>query len=494
MKRWLVAGVLAALPVAAAAPPKVTTADQQLKDATAKEAAGNFDGAAEVLRQLAASADPLAGEAGLRLGKMFEARFELRNAVDAYTGAAEKLTGGPKGEALGRLAVAQDLLGLQGAAGNAEAAMAADATGLWPTLAMARIRAAQGKGDEALALADQAAAAGGGAVAGAARGYALEAKGDLAAAEAAYRAALAVDGKQVTATLGLARLLRQTGRAAEALPLVQHVTDSAPGAVEAYKESARIKLALGQTDDAFADANIAAALSDNDKGAQRLVAETKVAQAAALVGKGQPELAVQDLVAMRDQQPDEAVVRIGLAKAYIAQRQGSLAVAELSKAVELDPALTEGQYLLGFALLNLKGDAAAALPPLERAAAAEPNNLQYALQRGIALNALQQFDRAVPVLLKVTQDPRNQDPEAHIALGQAYVGQKAYKDALPVLVKATEMAPQNDRAFAFLAWAQFGLKDAEAFKRAGAKARSLGYKEPTLLKYLARIEGGEKIK
>ena len=49
-------------------------------------------------------------------------------------------------------------------------------------------------------------------------------------------------------------------------------------------------------------------------------------------------------------------------------------------------------------------------------------------------------------------------------------------------------------AYAFLGWAYFGLKDADNFKKAAGKARSLGHKEPTLLQYLTRIEAGEPIK
>ena len=49
-------------------------------------------------------------------------------------------------------------------------------------------------------------------------------------------------------------------------------------------------------------------------------------------------------------------------------------------------------------------------------------------------------------------------------------------------------------AYAYMGWAYFGLKDADNFKKAAGKARSLGHKEPTLLQYLTRVEGGEAIK
>jgi hypothetical protein len=65
---------------------------------------------------------------------------------------------------------------------------------------------------------------------------------------------------------------------------------------------------------------------------------------------------------------------------------------------------------------------------------------------------------------------------------------------VPVLEKATSLAPQNSEGWAALGWAYFGLKDKAKFVEAAGKARSLGYKESTLLLYLQRVEAGEPIK
>ena len=105
---------------------------------------------------------------------------------------------------------------------------------------------------------------------------------------------------------GLAGVLRQTKRAAEAEPMLKKVIDASPGAVEAYKEMARVKIALGRSQDALADANLAAAMADNDPEAKGLVVEVKVARALQAVGEGQIDLAVQDLTQLRDQNPDSA--------------------------------------------------------------------------------------------------------------------------------------------------------------------------------------------
>jgi tetratricopeptide (TPR) repeat protein len=502
---WLLVAALAAVPAVAdekkkkddkkakEAPAQAVVQDA-VQEAEAKLAAGDAEGAVEVLQKGSTAAGEPGGRAALRLGQVRETRGELDLAVDAYKVAGEKLAAAGKGEALGRMAVVQDTRDMSAAAASAEAAAAADSEGLWPTIALSYRRAHEGKADEAIALAQKALAAGGGAAATAALAHAQEAKGDMTAAEASYREAIGKDATALGPMIGLASVLRKTGRAAEAEPLLKKVLDAAPGAVEAYKEQARVKMALGRAQDALADANLAAAMAENDTEAQALVLEVRVARALQSIGEGQADLAVQDLTQIRDQNPDKASVRLGLGRAQIARRDSTAALAELQKAVELDPNLAEAHYQMGYVQHLMKGNVAAAIASYEKAVAAEPGNLMYRASLGAALAAAQQSDRAIAELTKVTGDASYTRPEAWISLGQAYVGAKKYKEAVPVLEKATSLAPNSDQAWAFLAWAYFGLKDANNFKAAGGKARTLGHKEPTLLAYLKRVEGGEAIK
>ncbi len=464
-----------------------------LKQAEEKSAAGDLDGAIDLLRK-AQGAEATAGEASLRLGRALESKYDVDLAIDAYRAAADKVAGAAKGEALGRLAVLQASRGMADAPASAQAAATADPSGVWPTIALSRLRAQEGKGDEAVELAQKAGTAGGGPAAATALGYAQEAKGDMVAAEAAYRQALSGDPKLASATIGLARVLRRTGRAAEAEPMLKQVIESAPGAIDAYKESARVKMALNRAGDAVGDASIAAAMAENDPDAQRLAVEVKAAKALEYLAQGQPALAVQDLTALRDQNPTVPEVRVMLGKALAAQRQADPAIAELAKATELDPKNAEAQFQLGFVNLVLKGNPAAALGPLDKAVALDPANPTYRTNLGAALVAQKQLDRAIEELGKVTASPGYNRADAWIYLGQAYVGAKRYKDAVAALEKATAIAPNSDQAYAFLGWAYFGLKDADNFKKAAGKARALGHKEPTLLQYLARIEAGEPIK
>jgi tetratricopeptide (TPR) repeat protein len=476
----------------APAKPAAATVDDLVREAEQKTSAGDLDGAAELLRK-AAEMPAASGDVSLRLGRVLEGKGEMDTAIDAYKAASAKLTAGAKGEALGRMAVLQDTRGMAEARATAEAAAAADPEGAWPAIAMAHLRAGEGKGDEAVALAQKAAAAGG-AAASVALGHAQEARGDVAAAEAAYRGALADPQQKVAASVGLARVLRKTGRAGEAEPLLKAALEAAPGAVNAYKESARVKIALGKAGEAMGDAATAAALAENDPEAKQLATEVAVAKAVEYLRTNQADLAIQDLTKLRDENPTLVAARLGLAKAYMAKRQADPAVAELREAVKLDAANSEAQYQLGQVLHLMKRDAAAAVPAYEKAAAANPANADYRTALGAALLEAKEYDRAVTELGKAAQSPGYTKADAWLYLGAAHLAANRYKDAIAALEKAAVVAPENPQVQGYMAWAYFGLKDAKNFKVYGAKAKALGNKDAQLLSRLARVEAGEEIK
>jgi tetratricopeptide (TPR) repeat protein len=469
--------------------PVAAATQDAVKDAEAKLAAGDAEGAIAILEK--ATAD---GTAALRLGRIRESRGELDQAIDAYKSAAEKLAGPAKGEALGRMAVAEDSRGMGGAAASAEAAIAADPDGVWPTIAMSYRKAHGGQLDEAITLAQKAVAAGGGAAATGALAHAQAAKGDLVAAEASYRQAVESDPAAIGPVVGLATVLCQTGRAAEAEPMLKKVIDSSPGAVEAYMEMARVKIALGRSQEALADANLAAAMAENDPEAQALVVEVKVARALQDVSAGQIDLAVQDLTQLRDQNPGSAAVRLGLGRAQIARRDAAGALVELQKAVELDPKNAEAQYQLGYVQQVMKQNPGAAVLPYEKAVEAEPGNAMFRTSLGSALLGAGQTERAVEELTKVTSTQGYTGSQAWFYLGAAQLKVSRFKEAVAALEKSLAAKPDNAEAEAYLAWSYFGLKDAEGFKAHGAKARKLGWKDAALLERLTKVEAGQAIK
>ena len=470
--------------------PAAAAAQDAVKEAEAKLAGGDADAAIAILEK-AMGTD---GMAGLRLGRLRESRGELDQAIDAYKAAGGVLSGPAKGEALGRMAVAEDSRGMAGAAASAEAAVAADPEGVWPTIAMSYRRAHGGQLDEAVALAQKAVAAGGGAAATGALAHAQAAKGDMAAAEATYRQAIAADPTAIGPIVGLASVLRATGRAAEAEPMLKKAIDSSPGAVEAYKEMARVKVALGRSQEAISDANLAAAMAENDPEAKELVVEVRVARSLQDVSAGQIDLAVQDLTQLRDQNPGSAVVRLGLGRAQIARRDADAALAELQKAVEIDPKNAEAQYQLGYVQQVMKQNPGAAVPPFEKAVEAEPGNAMFRTSLGSALLGAGQTDRAVEQLTKVTSAEGYSGWQAWFYLGAAQLKASRFKEAASALEKSLAAKPDNAEAEAYLAWSCFGLKDAEGFKAHGALARKLGWKDAALLDRLAKVEAGQAIK
>lgn len=465
-----------------------------VEHAREKIAAGDLDGAQDILSRSAGGPGENGGLAGLALGQLLETRGQIDTAADAYKAAAEKLSGKHKGEALARAALLLDLRGLEGFAPLAEAALASDPEGVWPLAAAAHLRADAGQAEEALALARRAEAAGGGPIASLALARAQEAAGDVAAAEAAYRVALADPSTKLTASLGLARLLRMAGRPAEGEPLVRAVVDALPGVIEAYKESARILLALGRPEEAMADATLAAVMAETDVEARQLRDECAVAKALQLAGKGQASYALPELERLIAESTQPATLWVGVGRVRVLQRQAPEALAALAKAVEAEPSLAPAHYWTGYTHHMLKQDSGAALPHYEKAVQLSPDAAEYRTQLGSVLLNLGQFDRAAAELGRATASPGYKNAEGFMFLGAAELGAKRYPEALAALGRAAALAPDNVQIETFMAWACFGQKDAPGFMEHARKAKALGQKDARLLDYLARVEKGEAIK
>jgi tetratricopeptide (TPR) repeat protein len=500
MKAWVMfLGILLAVPTVAAAKKKEKkdkTAEAEVNVvqlASDKAASGDVDGAIDLLR--AASADETApGDVLLKLGELLSGKAELDAAIDALTAAADKLAGPARGEALGRLSIVQAARGVGDAAASAEAAVSADAEGVWPQIALSHVRARQGQGDLAVTLAEKAATAGGGAAAQNALGFAHEARGDLAAAEAGYRQALAGAPNHIGANVGLARVMRKTSRAAEAEPILRKIIDAAPGAVEAYKESAYVKLALNRPEDAMADASIAAALAEGDREAKALSQKVTVAKALMYIKNNQSELAIQDLTTFCAENPDSVEGHLGLGKALLATNQVDAADAELQKAIALDAENADAHFQLGRLKHVNRRNAAGALPEYEQAVSLDPGNDEYRINLGAVLSELNQNDRAVTELTRVVEGSGAQRADAWIYLGGAHLNAKHYKEAAAALTQGLAIAPDVQLGNAYIAWAYLGLKDAENFKKYGAKALALGYKDPNFLERLKAVQRGEPIR
>jgi tetratricopeptide (TPR) repeat protein len=262
----------------------------------------------------------------------------------------------------------------------------------------------------------------------------------------------------------------------------------------AYKESARVKLALKRPREALGDASIAAALTEGDAEAQKLVHEAGIARGLAYLDKNQVSNAVYELTLYRDEHPDVAEAHLGLCQAYVAQRSLDEAFASFEKALELDPGLAEAHYQIGYMQHMLKKDPSGALPSCEKAVEAAPDNLEYRTELGAVLSELELYDRAIEQLQQVVASPAYASADAWLYLGAAQLAAQRYQEAIPALEKVLAVDPESVQAEAYLAWCYFGTKDSEQFVRHAERARSLGYKDATLDQYLERVKGGEEIR
>jgi tetratricopeptide (TPR) repeat protein len=480
---------------AAPAAAKLSPGEEAVKKAQDRVASGQTDLAKRTLED-AMQVENMTGEPFLMLAEMLEPSTEWEKAAGAYKTAAERLSGAAKAEALGRLSALQDLNGIAEAAANAEAAAAADPEGVWPKIALARQRARQKRGDDALALAQQTAATGG-VPAQIALGLAQEARGDMAAAEAAYRSALGADAANPEANLGLARVMRLTNRPGEAAPLLKTVQDKAPWVNEGYRESVRVKLALGRFVEALEDATTASVLAGDDPAAKRLMDEAVIARALDDVRNGRANLAIEDLKKLRDERPDSVDLRVGLAKAYLENRDVDLAVAELNKAIELAPNSAEAYFQLGLIQHEAKKNPTAALASYEKATTLDPQNVEYRVRLGNLLAAQGQAARAVTELTKVVDGPGANNAEAWTYLGGAYLAAARYDDVITAVTKALALIPENDAtrahrgmACAYMTWAYINKKDKENTIKYGHMARALGYTEAQLMKRVDELAAG----
>jgi hypothetical protein len=108
--------------------------------------------------------------------------------------------------------------------------------------------------------------------------------------------------------------------------------------------------------------------------------------------------------------------------------------------------------------------------------------------------AAQQFGPAIDVLTKLTSQPEYKKPDGFVALGAAYVQAKRYKEAVARAREGDDAGARQRRRVGQPGLGVLRLKDAAKFKETAGKARTLGYKEPNLLDYLKKIEGGMTIK
>jgi len=156
-------------------------------------------------------------------------------------------------------------------------------------------------------------------------------------------------------------------------------------------------------------------------------------------------------------QPNLTRAWFNLGYAYTALHKYEEAIAAYRKAVELEPNLFEARLNLGILLFELN-DPQAALEHLEKAATMRPDYLRAQLYYGWALARTGQMERAEKQYKAVLQLDRKL-ATAHEGLGQLYMQEKRYQEALSAFQDAYGEDPSLAQAQLGEALAEEGLNN-----------------------------------
>ena len=260
-----------------------------------------------------------------------------------------------------------------------------------------------------------------------AEAFAHHRAGRLAEAEALYRQVLALEADNLNALQLLGALAQDSGRASEAVALLERAT----GALQRRGNEAAQHAPLYN--------NLGNALRSAGRGAAAVASfRHGIALDPAI-----PELHAGLAAALRQEndlagaaEAWEAALRLNperpdwlLALAAVCATLGTLdeAVARYHAALALDPGRAEALRGLALALLAL-GRAAEAVAPLQRLAAAEPDNAAILSELGAAQYAAKEWDAAAANFARVLA-LRRDDAEAHWMIGAIRHAQGRFDDA-----------------------------------------------------------------
>ena len=207
----------------------------------------------------------------------------------------------------------------------------------------------------------------------------------------------------------------------------------------------------------------------------RRVLDADPANTAALRHSGEVACATRDFAAAERlfrsalAAGEDAEAAHGLARALGGQGKGGEAEAVLERTAARHPDHLDTLQSLGVLALN-RGDAAAAVGWLERAADLAPDNAALQSNLGLAYAAAGRHDDAIETLLELALHYDSNLVAAHVNLGVACAEGKRWTKAVDAFGSAVVLAPDHIQAVAGLARALqqlYRLEEAEAhFKRA----------------------------
>lgn len=170
------------------------------------------------------------------------------------------------------------------------------------------------------------------------------------------------------------------------------------------------------------------------------------AEAFLKAGKRPQAAVLLEEVVQIDPRSSRAYLELG--RTYLGLERPRQALRAFSKAVELDPTLMEAQLAIGRLLLSA-GSFAQARDKAQLVVQANPTNYQGQLQLAESYAGLKQWDRATQILEGLLQ--RNPPSlEARFLLGNVYLQQGKFRDAVIRYQSVVDLAPKNP-------WGHYGL-------------------------------------
>ena len=219
------------------------------------------------------------------------------------------------------------------------------------------------------------------------RGHRLHGEGDLAAAEAMYRKALALAPHHAPAHYLLGGLLGQTGRLDPARAALEAAVRLDPAYAPAWVDLGHVRRLQGNPDEACAAYRRAVAVAPS-------YALAAVSLGELLLEQGDAEGAAAAFEPALETPADARAVK-GIVKALERLGRAADARRRCEAVLAREPDHAEAHASFGYLLLKREYDPRAALHHLEAAAALRPNDAEVHANRGIALHDLARFDAAL---------------------------------------------------------------------------------------------------
>ena len=271
--------------------------------------------------------------------------------------------------------------------------------------------------------------------------------GKLNVAEHEFAAAVATDPGQYDGQLSLASILRQQGKAAEAIPHFLQALQLKPDSKAAHFQLARAYSATGQPELAHQqDAALQQQDSQDTLNTQVIVLDNK---AAAALARHDTDLAIQTYQQISQLDPRNARVLYDLSMIYIGQGKKEAGRNLLQQAHQLDPRMAEVNLQLGYMDIS-DGRMGAAEAELGLALQENPQSAEALSNLGVLYARQGQMDHAIH-LLRQAVDIDGKYEQGHLNLGLVLASDGQLKEAYKEIQQAVAIAPENVHATEALA-------------------------------------------